>query len=52
VLPHAAVGDPACDSPAVSVVRGSGTGELVGPAGTLDVDRTAGGEHRYTFTSE
>lgn len=52
VLQHTAAGDATGGHMAVTVVPGSGTGELAGLTGTLSIERTASGEHTYALACE
>lgn len=49
VLMHSAAGDSSGDSMSVTVVPGSGTGELAGLTGGMHIDRSPEGVHTYTF---
>lgn len=50
VLQHTAVGTTAGGALTVAVVPDSGTGELAGIAGELQIAKAADGEHIYTFS--
>ena len=49
VLQHSAVGSAAGGSMTVAVVPDSGTGELTGLSGDMQIAKSADGEHTYTF---
>ncbi|RZT83796.1 uncharacterized protein DUF3224 [Pseudonocardia sediminis] len=49
VLMHAAAGDSTGGSMSVTVVPGSGTGDLDGLRGEMQIDRSPEGVHTYTF---
>ncbi|WP_181783002.1 DUF3224 domain-containing protein [Pseudonocardia pini] len=49
VLSHVASGDATGGTMTVAVVPGSGTGELAGLTGTMQIDRSPAGEHTWEF---
>ena len=52
VLQHAAVGSSTGGTMSVAVVPDSGTGELAGVSGELQIDRHEDGSHSYVFDYE
>lgn len=52
VFQHAAAGTAEGGTATIDVVPGSGTGELAGLTGRIEITRAEDGEHTYTFAYE